>query len=157
MSVLTDEQLEALGPLVQPFERIDFINIILPYEATLFAVETHNVTAAGKPDKVITVTVDTARQRLAQGRYLWIIDQEGLKLILEATPNPKANRGVVCHTNITGGKPALQGGELWFGEDNRVYINYKSGRYGASTVGHRQAVLAYFRLLGFDVVQLPIV
>jgi hypothetical protein len=77
------------------------------------------------------------------------------QIILESIPNPEAQKkGVVCHTNITGGKPALQGGELWFGDDDKVYLNHYSGRYGAITVEHRQAVLAYFTSLGITVVPL---
>ena len=77
-------------------------------------------------------------------------------MMLDATPNPAAERGNVCHTNITGGMPALQGGELWFGEDGNVYINNASGRYGANSILQEEAVIEYFNLLGYDVVQLPL-
>lgn len=93
-----------------------------------------------------------------QGKYLWIIDEQGLKVMPESTPNPYSDRKIVCHTNITGGAPALQGGELWFGDDGKVYLNYKSGRYGAKIgslgTAHRIAVLEFFRSLSFDPVTL---
>jgi hypothetical protein len=66
-----------------------------------------------------------------------------------------ADRGCVCHTNITGRRKALQGGELWFGADNTIYINNESGRFKAITADQRQAILDYFRRFGFLVVQLP--
>lgn len=87
-------------------------------------------------------------------KYLWIIDTEGLRIIHEMTPNPLATRGRVCHTNITGRRKALQGGELWFSTDDTVYINNQSGRFKAITFEQRQAVLDYFRRLGFLVTQL---
>lgn len=71
-------------------------------------------------------------------------------LILESTPNPYAARLVMCHINITGGKAALQGGELWFGTDGVIYINYKSGRYGAMTDEHRQTVVEYFNYVKYE-------
>ena len=46
--------------------------------------------------------------------FLWVIDATGLKIILESTPNPRSDRGCVCHTNITNGGKAIQGGEIFF-------------------------------------------
>lgn len=40
----------------------------------------------------------------SNNRYLRIIDTDGLFIILESTANPNSSRGIVCHTNITGGK-----------------------------------------------------
>lgn len=84
-------------------------------------------------------------------RYLWIINHDGLFILLEFTPNPDAARGVVCHTNITKGAKALQGGELWFISSRHVVINYKSGRYGAETDIQQEAVVDYFKSLGYRV------
>jgi hypothetical protein len=84
-------------------------------------------------------------------KYLWIINTDGLFLILESTPNMEASRKTVCHSNITKGDKALQGGELWFLSPNHVIINFKSGRYGAETIVHEMAVIEYFNLLGFKV------
>ena len=44
----------------------------------------------------------------------------------------------------------MQGGELWFGTDGVVYINYSSGRYGAFTDEHRQTVLDYFYYVEYE-------
>jgi len=154
MIVLSEEQAKALGSAVLPFERMGFENLVLDFEDTLFLDQIHNVTVKGKPVDIVVVPVDTAKKWLIEGKYLWLIDGEGLKILLEITPNPESKRGVVCHTNITGGQPALHGGELWFGDDSRVYLNNKSGRYGNPTKQQRQAVLDYFRSLGFEVVQL---
>ncbi|MBO0931169.1 hypothetical protein [Fibrella aquatilis] len=113
-----------------------------------------DATDGGKPSETIVTPVDEIKYERSVGRYLWVIDRYGLKLILEATPNNALARGIVCHTNITGGEPALQGGELWFGDDGKVYINNKSGRYGSATPVQDAAVFDYFVSLGYDVVQL---
>lgn len=94
-------------------------------------------------------------QRNSEGQYIWVIDKTGLCMMLDATPNPAAKRGNVCHTNITGGTPALQGGELWFGEDGKIYVNNELGRYGAVTSKQEEAVIDYFISLGYHAVQLP--
>ncbi|WP_375443896.1 hypothetical protein [uncultured Fibrella sp.] len=123
-------------------------------EDILFDAETFNATNGGKPPNCVVISSATVFQQSKDGLYLWVIDQNGLRILLEATPNPIAKRGVVCHTNITGGALALQGGELWFGDDDKVYINYSSGRYGALTAVQEEAVIDYFTSLGYDVVQL---
>lgn len=165
--VLTKEQFETLGPEVFPCKRrIDkgtFRGIIKDGEAVFEKGETvlfndfvHNITASGLPDNIINLAVDDIiNSSPLVGKYLWVIDKSGLKIIPESTPNPAVTRKMVCHTNITGGMPALQGGELWFGEDNRVYVNNKSGRYGADTDVQEKAVIAYFISLGLEAVQLP--
>lgn len=164
---LTQEQFDTLGPEVLPFDRRigkGFMGIVKDGkavleegEAILFDDFVHNVTVSGLPMSIFRVEVDdiVTNSPLLE-KYLWIIDKSGLKIIRESTPNPKAEKkGVVCHTNITGGQHALQGGELWFGQDNRVYVNNKSGRYGANTTVQEEAVIAYFVSLGLEAVQLP--
>ena len=137
-----------------PHERINFVRKLQEGETIPFAAALFTIGSGTLPDNcLLTNPALIQGGRLQVGRYLWIVDEEGLKLILEQTPNPTAERGIVCHTNITGGKPAFQGGELWFGIDNVLYINFKSGRYGAITPEHELAVLDYFRSLSFDVAE----
>ncbi|TAE31798.1 MAG: hypothetical protein EAZ91_06700 [Cytophagales bacterium] len=152
--MLTPQQIDELGPEVLPFERKDFSRPVEEGEDILFDTFIHDVSSMGKPVNVVKVSSETALQQSRTGCYLWIIDKYGLKILFEAIPNLEAKRGVVCHTNITGGQPALQGGELWFGDDDKVYLNYQSGRYGSNRISQRQAILAYFRSLGFTMVPL---
>lgn len=157
-TALTEEQIDKLGPEILPFERRErgFKGIIKEGEAIPFDDFIHNVTVSGPPkDIFIVLFVDILNNSPLSGKYLWIIDKAGFKILLEATPNAEAERRMICHTNITGGMPALQGGELWFGDDGRVYINNKSGRYGAHTTVQEDAVIAYFVSLGLDAIQLP--
>lgn len=156
MATLSDDWIERLGPSVLPFERRQFSSKIAVGEDILFADETIDGNAGVRPIDAPLLSVETIlNSQPVAGKYLWIIDYQGLKLLPEATPNPYAARQMVCHTNITGGRAALQGGELWFGDDGKVYINNKSGRYGANTIVQQTAVLDYFRSLSYDVVQLP--
>ena len=84
-------------------------------------------------------------------RYLWIVNEDGLFLQLESTPNLKAKRKCICHTNLTAGKKAYQGGELWFVSRHEVVINYSSGRFGADADSQMDAVVAYFKKVGYTV------
>ncbi|GAB4033893.1 hypothetical protein [Spirosoma gilvum] len=158
MALLNEEWIQQLGPPVLPFERTQFKRKIEQGEDIIFTDVIHLITAKGSFDPITVPVDEIVADRPLQGKYLWIIDEKGLKIIPESTPNPYAGRRIVCHTNITGGAPALQGGELWFGDDDQVYLNYRSGRYGAGVgdkaAPHKLAVIAYFRLLGFDPVQL---
>lgn len=86
-------------------------------------------------------------------KYLWVINDGQLLMAWEGTvaDNP---RGFVCHTNITGGKDAIIGGELWFlssgdGEFD-IYLNFDSGRY-KTVDADTQHPLAYelFECVGY--------
>lgn len=153
MAAPTAEQTTRLGPAVMPFERGS--GEIFEGEAIRFNAHIFKPTEGDLPLDCVKTSVAVIHQQDKAGRYLWVIDQSGLKIMREAIPNPFASRGCMCHTNITGGAPALQGGELWFGEDNKVYVNNKSGRYGAENEVQRAAVIEYFTSIGYDLVQLP--
>lgn len=91
-------------------------------------------------------------------KYLWIIDEFNgelrLRLIPEQTENKhRVHKAIVCHSNLTACGQALQGGECWWcDETKRMFVNPKSGRYGATTVVQWVAVLEYFGKIGFNVV-----
>lgn len=157
MARLTSEQVARLGPPVAPFARNPSRRQIATGEADLFTEHIFNASEGGLPPDCVKLTPALILKQEALGRYLWVIDYDGLKIILEATPNPKrTTRPIVCHTNITGGQPAFHGGELWFGEDEKVYINNASGRYGNAEPDQWDAVIDYFASVGYNVVQLPL-
>ena len=60
--------------------------------------------------------------------YLWVIDYRGIPYLIES---PMAILDFHCpkHTNITGGKSAYIGGELWFSDVNRIFVSGGSGRF----------------------------
>ena len=149
------EHVERMGPPVAPFERINFSREILPGEEIIFAEHIINLGEGIIPENILGTSRNLILNGSEEARYLWIIDALGLKILLESIENPYSSRRKMVHTNITGGANALQGGELWFSEEGKVYINNRSGRYGANTLKQREAILEYFRAIGFDVEQIP--
>lgn len=149
MPAPTEQHIELLGPAALPFERQGFQREMLEGEDIHFVDHLYDATDDGKPENVVEVNPETIELDPETGRYLWVITETGMHIILEATPNDASPRKKVCHSNITGGQAALQGGELWFGTDEKVYINYRSGRYGAMTDEHMQTVVDYFIYVGY--------
>lgn len=143
------ELLEIIGPEVEPFERKGFSSQLLPGETEILKDQIYDATEDGYPENTLFANVDIENPFSKQTRYLWVIKSDGIFIIPEATPNPLSSRGIACHTNITGGKKAYQGGELWFGTDNKIYINPKSGRYGAENELQWETVIKIFQLAGY--------
>jgi hypothetical protein len=143
-----------LGPAVLPYERGVANKPIGSGEDILFLDHIMSLNTGVIPAGCLRCEMLQPMELPANRKYLWIIDHKGLRIILEATPNPLADRRCVCHTNITGGASALQGGELWFDTSDQIHLNYKSGRYGDPTPDQQQAVLDYFRQVGFTVIRL---
>ena len=81
--------------------------------------------------------------------FLWVIDEDRIRLIREGTRNTRRDPQVVCHTNLTGNTKARIGGELFFCEDGTVIINQKSDRYGRATPEQFEVALNYFRRVGY--------
>ena len=150
--------LQKIRPPVAPFERRDFRLEVKENEDLMIPSITINSAKLPAIVKVLNHEKyeENRKTKSLFGKYLWLIDEEnGLRIIEENTPAP-SERGIVCHTNISGGKKALQGGELWFCDNGLVYLNYRSGRYGASTADdlqekHQEGVVEYFEYLGFTV------
>ena len=150
MPAPTEQHKILLGPSVLAFERRGFDRDLQEGEAIHFVDHLYDATDDGKPENVVEVNPETIELDPETGRYLWVIIETGMHIILEATVNDASQRKKVCHSNITGGQAALQGGELWFGTDEKVYINYRSGRYGAMTDEHMQTVVDYFIYVGYE-------
>ena len=149
MPAPTEQHILILGPAVLPFERRNFDRDMQDGEAIHFIDHLYDATDDGKPEDVVEVNPDTIELDPETGRYLWVITEAGMHIILEATPNDASPRKNVCHSNITGGQAALQGGELWFGTDEKIYINYRSGRYGAMSEEQEQIVFDSFIYVGY--------
>lgn len=64
--------------------------------------------------------------------FLWIINEECLKIAREKLRNIKRTHlpDFICHTNLSGAQKAYIGGEIFFGEDENIYVNFFSDRYG---------------------------
>lgn len=153
---------ELIRELEEPFARRNRRNTgdpksLLSGESDDFTKSNFDATDAGgrlpptaKKIKVLPETKEEGKYH----RYLWIINDDGLFMQLEATPNPAAERKCLCHTNLTAGEKAYQGGELWFHTDGTLYLNYDSGRYGAETKKQRDGVRKYFDEVGYKQVKI---
>jgi hypothetical protein len=81
--------------------------------------------------------------------FLWVIDEDRIRMIREKTRNTRRETQDVCHTNLTGNAKARIGGELFFCEDDTIIINQKSDRYGRATREQFEVALNYFRRVGY--------
>lgn len=87
--------------------------------------------------------------------YLWVIGQDNVPIALESLDFGKTlETGVIKHTNLTGGKDAHSGGELWFISRTQVVISGSSGRYGAKTEQELMDAVESFKAEGFQVASL---
>jgi hypothetical protein len=168
MPLPNEKEIELLGPIIQPFgrnNRTDKVKKIGKGEDILYDLESgaYDATSDGYPDNSLFVSTEEFdllisdcpkyRDLFINKKYLWVIGVFGLRMIRELTRN-EARKGkkYVCHTNLTGGLEAYQGGEVWFCEDGRVGINYFSDRYGATSIIQWNAVINHFKSVGYDLV-----
>ena len=64
----------------------------------------------------------------SRNTYLWVIDDRGVPYLIEVSMNTLGD-DLPKHTNLTGGKPAYIGGQLWFTDPNGMYVSGGSGRF----------------------------
>lgn len=86
------------------------------------------------------------------GRHLWVVRQVDVVHASERSPFGKnVEKGVIKHTNLTGGEPAHSGGELIFLNETTICVNGRSGRYGPRTADEMSAAAEAFRKSGYHV------
>lgn len=88
-----------------------------------------------------------------EARYLYTIDETGLKVARESTPFPSPRKNI-CHTNLS--SRAFSAGEAWFLDAKTVVINPLSGRFGARTEPVWNRTIAYWKAMGYDVKAAPL-
>jgi hypothetical protein len=135
---------------IEPFERASSkpigVRILKDGETEYDVCEEfiHIVEYNGDPPKIIRLTVNEiellkkdpigfrSTDMKKEKCFLWIITDDSLKIAKEKIRNIKRTHmpDFICHTNLSGAKRAYIGGEIFFGEDGFVYINYFSDRYG---------------------------
>lgn len=166
MAVPTPEELISFGELIKPFQR----NIHGKTMSSLKPAHRTNSLESGIGDKiydaendgiphhpkVINFVTDEIISQLENYQikkelkklycFLWVLNVEGLKILWENVDNFLDNEDrEVKHTNITEAGLAFHGGELFFANNNKIFINNKSDRYGDSKIEHWKAVISYFK------------
>ena len=103
-----------------------------------------------------------SRSAQQDSKFLWVLDDAGMKIIRENTPFARSGRGVPSHTNLTGGQSARAAGEVWFTGPKTVRINAASRAYGQghssmplSQAEYNSAAL-YWKKLGYQVEIVPL-
>ena len=95
----------------------------------------------------------TSRYDKGLNRHIWVMDDQGISYCIEK-PIPVIGNQLPKHTNLTGGKNAHIGGELWFETPGVLYISGGSGRYppiDQNQLYHSEQVFRYF---GYNVTSL---
>ena len=176
MPALTEEHINILGPLIDPFERspnkppfnIDVLKEIGEAHNEEFVYAIHDGINNGRPttpDLILTVKERDENRILEGGKYLekcylWVIDDVSIKIMWELTPNVLRGAAIpqkpyVCHTNITGCQKALTGGEMYFCEDGNIYINFSSDRYGYRGIDQRKnRVIEVMEFMNYSNIQI---
>jgi hypothetical protein len=162
MGYLTEEHKKLLGKLIDPFERSDKN----PEKKKPLMGETeidpclgkiHDAKDNGKPKDCVTVSQEEIEKfikvsgKFPEKCFLWVLDNKSIKMIREKTPNNlrKSKPDYVCHTNLTGGGKAYIGGEIYFGEDDNIYISWFSDRYGNPPDDLWENTKKYFEDVGY--------
>lgn len=170
MAELTQEEKRLLGTIIKPFERSNKSpDKKQPKDGEVemdeFLELIHSVDWDGKPpqyiylrkDEIVALTDDPLTFRANRTLYrekcfLWVIDSSLIRIIREKTRNVKRTHDsdFVCHTNLTAWGEAYIGGELFFGEDGNIYINYFSDRYGNPSATQWEIAKQIFIRLGYE-------
>lgn len=88
----------------------------------------------------------------AEKRFLWVIRPTDVPFVSEhAAITPPLKLGICKHSNLTGGKDAHCGGEVWFTSDERLILNGASGRYPPRNQSELHEIVEAFRAAGYEV------
>ena len=94
-----------------------------------------------------------SRSETGHHRYLWVINDEGLPFVKEIK-NVHLKSNLPKHTNLTGGRPAYAGGELWFGTEEALFVSGGSRRYKPIHSVQLEEAVGVFRAFGYTVTSL---
>jgi len=161
----TSDLITRLGEPVLPYGRLDDQSKeLLDGECDDFSAKTVNHTNNGKPNINYDLLVEECSDLLKLPyvkKFLWLIDFDDdrnlrLRLIPEQTENKnRKHKQIVCHSNFTSCGEAIQGGECWWCDKTEtIFINPRSGRYGASSENEWNAVVEFFQHIYKNVVNL---
>ena len=143
---------EALGRFrsTYPVRGLDLSKIESEFQIAAVSVE---ILRQAPNNDAVTAIGPVSRAAANDGRHLWVIDDRGLPYILEV-PMPECGWGPPKHSNVTAGRPACIGGELWFVDPESLYVSGGSGRYPLRTAEHLEDAVNIFRAFGYSAVSL---
>jgi len=164
MATPTQQEIQGFGELIEPFQRntrgktmgkdLKDAHKINSIESGI-GDKIHDAVNDGLPNhptvkKFVTdeILAQISRRELANKKeycFLWVLDQDGIKILWENVENFLDVDREVKHTNITAAGLAFHGGELFVTEDNKIFVNNASDRYGDSERQNWNAVIAYFK------------
>lgn len=168
MTYSLEELIENMGPEVMPFERNEEPTKKPAAEEVIdFSIYTYNAIKDDSPEpNTHHINIEEEKILPKEKMFIWLIYKRKDELCFRLIPDNFENRAGknkvggrpnVCHSNISAGGKALQGGECWWCEATKtMYVNYKSGRYGAKTTYQWEAVLKFFEYVGYKKVK-PII
>ena len=85
--------------------------------------------------------------------FLWIALKDRIKIVREkANASKRLKLKRIKHTNLSGGRYAYSGGELWFVSNDTIIINGCSGRYGPRTKDQFDNMVGIFKATGWNVI-----
>ncbi len=164
MAAPTQQELQAFGELIEPFQRNKRRKTA---EKDLRDAHKINSIESGIGDKIYDAVNDglpkypkvknyvtgeiilqISKRELDNKKeycFLWVLDQGGIKVLWENVENLLDVDKEVKHTNITAAGLAFHGGELFITDDNKIFVNNASDRYGDSERQHWEAVITYFK------------
>lgn len=85
--------------------------------------------------------------------YLWVIDGRGVPYLLEISKSILGD-SPPKHTNLTGGKQAYVGGQLWFTDPSGMYVSGGSGRFPPTDEEQLTAAIEVFSSFKYTVISL---
>lgn len=94
-----------------------------------------------------------SRETSGCNTYLWVIDDRGIPYLIES-PMDILDGNVPKHTNLTGGKPAYIGGQLWFSDTIHMLVSGGSGRFPPLDEDQLAAAVAVFSSFKYKVTSL---
>lgn len=100
------------------------------------------------------ISEDDVIQFIKENRdiYLWVIGKNDVVHAREKCDFGRAlSRGVIKHTNLTGGEPAYSGGEIIFLNETSIVLNGSSGRYGPQSGEEMEMIALCFSKTGYTV------
>jgi hypothetical protein len=96
-------------------------------------------------------TPPTATQR-GDHAHLWVITADDVLVALEAGEAGRSTtRGRLSHTNLTGGRPAHAGGEMWYHSPTQLWLTGGSSRYAPRSARELEDIARALEACGYEV------